>query len=1104
MSHKHDEILESLIAEGSPAKAFYEYARIDRAGHKLSSKTKKNITEYLKSNQQIVVSDFLHQFPNLANENPRKAYRYLCLLMTIFPETKLGIDVRKAIVENQEEMTDVYLKDNNLDDPILVNEADPLVIALRWHIGLDLKKGHLNYSKSNLIKILSAERNYTKLDEVLKHMASCSVLDIKSVDRTLYDLYEITQDFYDQEALPPEEETHQFENQLREILIQTTPYQRFTEENKDLLESIKNERTEVVKMYFRNKTSPYSMRDFVMLSEPGILNKLEAADEVLQRAINDVSASNPKYYQDKSTWIAIVKSKNPVEIEKLQSYVKTTDASGIRHLAMQYHKLIYHGKPTKAERKAYRKQRNRLLRKAAVRGDKYARNKLNSFSKYTPEKVMAVQKATKIVQDIDDTVAILTHILNSRKYNRLRSLGIGNKEQLEARIAFMNSTKENVIKETDKWIDHENDLTATEFIANIESLSAPILDKLAKEIKNREIVKTAGIVAASGIPKLFDFVQRTASNYVSGTAPKKGSNFRFWNDHYYAAVDAMVDIPETASRLKKKQKAEKLVAKEQLDKAQQEVEKYEELIQTNPKNFLQKAFGIKSANEKALKKAEEQVAIAEKNVYRAKRNASDLSDVTWLSDNFPGLEIEERTVVTEDGKYIDILVVNNVAAQQRAGGPVADVIHFSGNECFYQMDDRHFEHAVSKGCNIIVVHDRLKSVNSRTDLARRGDFAKDGVAAFNHVVNMRKEEAIARGRSSDNLPEPIIHGYCGGGSIALDTYDEIAKTNPKVKFIADRTYRSTSAALVSVYSDPEPDDTNFTKFKKYLVKKIASPILRAIGWESDNIFRLKKIPEDQLLYYDVSAPENVPEGEGPYYNDYVIGKAANIHSGLEKRRIKQIEKIDKMINRVNDFRDLFETLDKISNSDRTRVLQSLEGFLESLKYLKFSLENTQLKSTDDEAHIAATSNFLLRDNTQLDDTIQSFIHDQREMVKDYFSPLKIDLNDGKQEKIIFDFWKSCGKFYNEFYNHGKKMSELHAADYDFRYRVNEVINAVNSYGGDFKVAGESQKRKMNLGFKPEREFYSPPAVVYDAKVEIKQVASEKSKESSKRTKPEKK
>jgi len=487
--------------------------------------------------------------------------------------------------------------------------------------------------------------------------------------------------------------------------------------------------------------------------------------------------------------------------------------------------------------------------------------------------------------------------------------------------------------------------------------------------------------------------------------------------------------------------------------AKKEVKKYERLIKDESKNFLQKAFNLKSENEIALIKAKERVEIAERNVYRAGRNADDLSDVTWLSDKFPGLEIEERTVVTEDGKHIDILVVNNVAAQQRAGGPVADVIHFSGNQCFYQLDDRHFEHALSKGCNVVVAHDRLKSVNSRINLSRKGDFTKDGVAAFNHVVNMRKEEAIAKSVSTANLPEPIIHGYCGGGSIALDTYEEIAKKNPNVKFIADRTYRSTSAALISVYCDPEPDDSKFATFKKALIKKIASPVLRLIGWESDNIKRIKKIPEDQLLYFDVSAPGNLKEGEGPYFNDYVIGKAANVHSGLEKSRMKKIQKIEKMIEHVIGFQKFVQKIKDISEDDKEKILKSLVGLLESLHYLKFSLDNTQVKSTDDEAHIAATSNFLTQDNPKLDDTIQSFIHDEREAMRDYFSPLNIDLKNGRQEKKIFNFWKSCGEFYNEFYNHGKKLSELHAADYDFRYRVNEAINAVNVYGNDFKVDG---------------------------------------------------
>lgn len=211
-------------------------------------------------------------------------------------------------------------------------------------------------------------------------------------------------------------------------------------------------------------------------------------------------------------------------------------------------------------------------------------------------------------------------------------------------------------------------------------------------------------------------------------------------------------------------------------------------------------LGFRRTARKELSNAKKELALAEKLKYRAQRNKDNIVDNSFLSDNYPGLEIEQHSIRTQDGTYLDVLVINNKHAQVKNPGRVKDLIHFSGRGCFYKLDDRSFQHAMAKGCNLIVVQDRLTSSNSYATTASQETLARDGATAVKAAIKMRQKEAKSKGQKYDAEQMPIINGYCGGGPISVLTYEALQKEGYNLKYLGDRTFHSLSGMLEGWFS----------------------------------------------------------------------------------------------------------------------------------------------------------------------------------------------------------------------------------------------------------------------------------------------------------------
>lgn len=964
---------------------------------------------------------FLADFPNLAKQNPTKAYKNLCLIANTHTDVAISDEMKLAIIENVNAIKNVYNANYDESGRIPLNEKDPLVMALRWHSSLEYTKGRLNESRAILAEIISADQQVSNFPEIVEFLKNCTFLDQRVVNNLYIDIDAVASNFYKQDNTDIERE--QFENQLSAFLIQTHPNQRFVNANEGLSNIIERKKIHLLDLYFENKVSPFTKKDIAILSDVNTYNKLNNKLKIYKNAVAAMKSENAEYYKDKSNWLPIVLSKDHDAITALHQHVlSSSHQNDISYLSRIYTEVLHKVNLNLDEKLNHQNQRNTLLEHAAIRGDKYAKGKLASIYSIDENSKAAVVHVMNKVCEIDTLIA------------NLQERG------LQTKIPALKMLKESIIQHTDQCIVDKTHMDS-EFIPQINNmLNANVVRSAEKQLQQDKRFNTALNVATLGIKPGMDWVESKAANLITGTQTKSSSAFQFWDQKYYTVIEAMKGVKESSMQESDLEKTKKEVIETQLKTIDEKMELLQGKLEGKDKKIFKNLF--KSSDEKALEVLKKEKALLGKDLYRHNRNAQNLSDASEILKRFPGLEIEEQTVITEDGKHIDVLIVNNKAAQLRNGGPVADVVHFSGNECFYQLDDRHFEHAVSKGCNLVVVHDRLKSTNSRATTGSKEAFTQDGVAAVKHIIKIREEEAKIQGIPLNKLPEPIIHGYCGGGPTALYTHEAMSKERD-IKFIADRTYHSTSAAVVSMYAKPYENDSGLEKLKKTSIKIFAKPLLSLVNFETDNVKRLKNIADDKLLYFDVRAPKKSGQEEEPYFEDYVIGKKANVHAGLEKERNKKMKKIDAFAEKVEKFKENICENNTLPLMDKVKILTDCEKLLNTLDHLKSSIENTQVKSTVDDAHRTETSAFLLHDNTRLDDTIQAFMHNSGEKERINFTSLNIDFQDKKLEEQICHFWNSCDSFYNEFYNLGKKMTDLNATEHDLRARMNDIIVRVN-------------------------------------------------------------
>lgn len=162
-----------------------------------------------------------------------------------------------------------------------------------------------------------------------------------------------------------------------------------------------------------------------------------------------------------------------------------------------------------------------------------------------------------------------------------------------------------------------------------------------------------------------------------------------------------------------------------------------------------------------------------------------------------------------------------------------------------------------------------------------------------------------------------------------------------------------------------------------------------------------------------------------------------------------------------------------NENDRALILACIEDLSKTIHYVHSSYDITQVKAKEDDAHVDATKNFLLRDNTPHDDRIYEFIHNPSEQDRSLFAPSLIN-EDNPLKGILQEIWLKSGRIFNDFYDNGKMNVELKHADYDIRHRINALIYAINLQ--QFHET-DTYKREQQKGFilqqKPQEVFISP-------------------------------
>ncbi|MCS5710886.1 hypothetical protein [Candidatus Berkiella aquae] len=1058
------QLTEQYIEEQNPIEAFHFYIKMLQHPKKFKAPPEA-LHVFVQENINRIEENVFVDIIKGSSTEPDKVYLQLYYLSQLNETLNLPDKIKMFLVENVDQIRGSYF-----DNSKHFNPKDPLIESLTWYSQLNLPKGTLNKPHSALAAFYADARDPQLLSQVNNHVRGCSFVELQYFEWVAHDFNKTATRFAKKISKKSENEIQKFNEDLQEFLTLSSSEQPFVTEKlsesdkESMLKNIKDARVNIAKIYFQTKVTLYDEKDWQLFNDIQIIKALDNRKEILEKAIFDIKNLNPDYFKDKNNWLGILLSEDKEAIKQLNDYVLTLDAIDMSYLARMHNKII-DNKITDINKKEHRAERVKFLRHAALRGDSYAISKLQSFSKQTAQKNEITFAINDRVRELEAHLSFLYMARSATGLNKLKY--VGSTDEINDKIRLVKETKKALYQLGDDWLAEGADPNKIDEVKQkADNISLESKNDFKRRQKRFDKTNTLYSVLSLGIPRLHGKIKKVIANQLADSSTMQSSGYKYWDKNYFAVIDAMDNNPKACNRLEKIEKKEIKSAKQQIKQAKNKIKEAEAAVAKERKSLLGR-IGIKRTAQKELAKAKNELAFAEKLKYRAKRNKENIVENSFLSDNFPGLEIEQRTIRTDDGAHLDVLVINNKHAQAKNPGKVKDIIHFSGRGCFYKLDDRHFQHAMAKGCNLIVVQDRLTSSRSYAVTSSQETLAHDGAIAVKAAIKMRKKEAESKGKQYDNEQLPIINGYCGGGPISVLTYEQLQKEGYHLKFLADRTFHSLSGMLEGWFSD----DSRLERFKRWGTQRLAKPLLALYGWDVDVAGKIANIPEDKRIYVDVNAPD---DEQNLYYKDETIDKSASIHTGLEKQRAMKLEQLNTYQQRIEQLREaIARPTFAGSEKDRAMILRCIEELNKTIEYVKSSYDITQIKAKEDDAHVDATKNFLLRDNTPLDDRLYEFINNQSEVGRDFFAAGKF--NDGDPLKAAFyDFWVESSKMFADFYDNGKLNVELKHEDYDIRYRINALIYAINLY--QFRNTPQYQAAQNN-GFtltpKATKEFISP-------------------------------
>lgn len=1043
---------------------------------------------------------------SLLNKSPIEAYLALDSLKSIRPDLEVPKKLQAYLAENTYEIV--------LSAQFIWEEDNTLEQACLWYMHHDVSSQKKSHVANSLIWAYSESDSLDDLQKSAELLPRVQSFDISRLIFALENLAERQAKAYPEMIRMPEPERSQtaadLDNIAREFLVHTHHNQRYVNVTDDLLRDHLAAQASIFSNYYQNKTTDYTAKDISILTSPFYLQNGSASPAInyrdfVNKAVEEMKSSDVNFIKNRDNWQIILLSNDDALKGELAKYVQSTDEYEMAYLARVHNKIL--ALPDVAQRFGVMEyctnQKEMFLKMAAIRGNRYAQQKLEYLKDEDPERANALDAIYQKVKEIDEHISLLQEAKVARGARGFKYLFFGRQKTLDKQIKELENNRLLICEFGNNIIKDEN-FESKSAIAGAENLAQK--SRRAFQGKKRLAGFTGGIlnVLSLGTYPLYKSIQNRVADNVVGTAPLKGSSYKWWRSNYNLLVDSMDLGKDECQSALQKESAANQKALEEFNAIQEKVAELTVQVETEKKPIYMRFFGLKTKAEKELLEEKGKHATAKKEVYRTNRDKNSVAGMDFYKDAYPGLEIEERTVVTEDGKHLDILIVNNKNAQLRNSGQIKDVIHFSGSDCFYQLDTRQFEHAIAQGSNIVVVHDRKKSPESGAAEARKSDLAVDGEAAVNYVINMRMKQAEIEGKAYDG--QPVIHGYCGGGPIAILTEKRLRKKGKPLKFIADRTFHTTSAVIRSVMGHTTTNDSFVVKAKAAALNTFIGPVLRFTNWETYLTKELEKIPEDQVLEYDFAAP--TPD----YYEDLTIETKARVFRGMKEARDKKVKALEDYQEELIKLMEMYIS-PTMAPSERQRVIEAFDALNKTIEYIKESYNLTQVLASQSEhlienplydpadpdspkfvpdpdyhGHVEATADFLLRDQTELNARIYDFVNDATVDEGIQFQPLAVSLAPEADQKNLNKFWYQSLKMFEDFYANGQRMQQSHHADHDIRFRINDFISAINTH--NLKLQSD---KKMVLVLPETAEQYSPQIIKFD------EPDKKKSKESKKRS-----
>ena len=471
----------------------------------------------------------------------------------------------------------------------------------------------------------------------------------------------------------------------------------------------------------------------------------------------------------------------------------------------------------------------------------------------------------------------------------------------------------------------------------------------------------------------------------------------------------------------------------------------------NNRSILAKLCHWRNKYEKSTIKAFRKVRATTSSLQRTTNTSEQL--VQWmccLKLAYPALNLEERIVRTDDGMPLDVLLIENVQAKRRLGGIANDVVHFCAPGTSFYQDNRVLDYALSKGCQVMVVMDRLRSPDANPTSYNSSKLKLDVVTCVKYFIETRKKEYAAKGLNYTENNWPIINGHGGSELMAVLAHQGLSDEGYKLKLVADPSVLTHDLAC-QAYQKCNLRKSLYSMVRYLMLSPITEPLFSFFGWDTRISKYVSSIPEDLLLKINARSFDNA---EAVFNLDAETHDHRALHRGLELYRDRRLAQIDSYIEKLEDVASIYLE-DELAPVEQDTIKNSIHELISSLTYAKSSFD-LDLNHAD-ESSMEIYNVDPMRDDCPLNERLLDFVNERPIDFQIRLTNLigAEAFKNMEKEQLLREFWRASSTIFQQFYNHGQRMVDTNRSEQDLRVHINKLISVLNAQNSALIKAGKT-------------------------------------------------